>query len=36
MKYLEQIAREKFMMVKPGEKLFRVINTKTLEENKND
>ena len=34
MNYLEQVAREKFMMVKPGEKLFRVVNTKTFEENK--
>tara|TARA_B100000315_G_C14294306_1_gene458832 strand:+ start:365 stop:676 length:312 start_codon:yes stop_codon:yes gene_type:complete len=27
--YLEKIAREKFMMVKPGEKIFRVIESKT-------
>ena len=31
--YLQQIAREKFMMVKPGEKVFRVIdNKKTKDE----
>ena len=27
--YIEKIAREKFMMVKPGEKIFRVIESKT-------
>ena len=27
--YVEKIAREKFMMVKPGEKVFRVIESKT-------
>ena len=26
--YIEKIAREKFMMVKPGEKVFRVIDNK--------
>lgn len=29
--YLEKIAREKFMMVKPGEKVFKVINIKNPE-----
>tara|TARA_B100000029_G_scaffold160017_1_gene155792 strand:+ start:90 stop:407 length:318 start_codon:yes stop_codon:yes gene_type:complete len=28
--YIEKIAREKFMMVKPGEKVFRVIESKTM------
>lgn len=28
--YIEKIAREKFMMVKPGEKVFRVIESKQL------
>lgn len=28
--YLEKIARERFMLVKPGEKVFRVIDTKTM------
>ena len=27
--YVEKIAREKFLMVKPGEKVFRVIESKT-------
>tara|TARA_Y100001960_G_scaffold208462_1_gene217715 strand:- start:18 stop:335 length:318 start_codon:yes stop_codon:yes gene_type:complete len=27
--YVEKIAREKFLMVKPGEKVFRVIETKS-------
>ena len=27
--YIEKIAREKFLMVKPGEKVFRVIENKT-------
>jgi len=27
--YIEQIARERFMMVKPGEKVFRVIESKS-------
>mgnify|MGYP001259782863 CR=1 FL=1 len=29
MEYIEKIAREKFLMVKPGEKVFRVIENKT-------
>ena len=29
MEYIEKIAREKFLMVKPGEKVFRVIEHKT-------
>tara|TARA_B100001996_G_C18536253_1_gene545077 strand:+ start:526 stop:837 length:312 start_codon:yes stop_codon:yes gene_type:complete len=29
--YIEKIAREKFLMVKPGEKVFRVIEHKTLQ-----
>ena len=28
--YIEKIAREKFMMVKPGEKVFRVIESKQM------
>jgi len=28
--YIEKIAREKFMMVKPGEKVFRVIESKQI------
>ena len=28
--YIEKIAREKFMMVKPGEKVFRVIEAKQM------
>ena len=28
--YIENIAREKFMMVKPGEKVFRVIESKKI------
>ena len=28
--YIEKIAREKFMMVKPGEKVFRVRDSKTI------
>jgi len=28
--YLEKIARERFLLVKPGEKVFRVIDTKTM------
>ena len=28
--YIEKIAREKFMMVNPGEKVFRVIESKTM------
>ena len=27
--YIEKIARERFMMVRPGEKVFRVIDVKT-------
>ena len=30
-KYIEKIAREKFMMVKPGEKIFRVIEYKEIQ-----
>jgi len=30
--YIEQIARERFMLVKPGEKVFRVQESKTLSE----
>ena len=29
--YIEKIAREKFMMAKPGEKIFRVIEYKTIQ-----
>ena len=29
MEYIEKIAREKFLMVRPGEKVFRVIEQKT-------
>ena len=29
--YIEKIAREKFMMVKPGEKVFRVIESKQVD-----
>ena len=29
--YIEKIAREKFMMVKPGEKIFRVIDYKEIQ-----
>ena len=29
-KYLEKIAREKFQMVKPGEKVFRVIDSRNV------
>ena len=29
--YVEQIAREKFMMVQPGEKVFRVIESKSAQ-----
>ena len=29
--YIEQIAREKFMMAKPGEKIFRVVEYKTIQ-----
>ena len=29
--YIERIAREKFMMVKPGEKVFRVIESKQVD-----
>ena len=28
--YLEKIAREKFQMVKPGEKVFRVVDNRTV------
>ena len=28
--YIEQVARERFMMVKPGEKVFRVIDNKEV------
>ena len=28
--YLEKIAREKFQMVKPGEKVFRVVNNRKI------
>ncbi len=30
--YIEQIAREKFMMAKPGEKVFKVIQYKIVDE----
>ena len=29
--YIEKIAREKFMMVKPGEKVFKVIESKQIQ-----
>ena len=29
--YIKKIAREKFMMVMPGEKVYRVINEKTMD-----
>jgi cell division protein FtsB len=29
--YIEKIAREKFMLVKPGEKVFKVIESKTMQ-----
>ena len=29
--YIEKIAREKFMMVRPGEKVFRVRESKTID-----
>ena len=29
--YIEKIAREKFMMVRPGEKVFRVRESKTVD-----
>ncbi len=28
--YIEQLAREKFLMVKPGEKVFKVMDSKTV------
>ena len=28
--YIEQLAREKFLMVKPGEKVFKVMDSKTI------
>lgn len=28
--YVEQLAREKFLMVKPGEKVFKIIDSKTI------
>ncbi|SVC82327.1 uncharacterized protein METZ01_LOCUS335181, partial [marine metagenome] len=28
--YIEQLAREKFLMVKPGEKVFKVLDLKTI------
>ena len=30
--YIEKIAREKFMLVKPGEKVFKVVESKTMQE----
>ena len=30
--YIEKIAREKFMMIKPGEKVFKVVQYKTVDE----
>ena len=30
--YIEKIARERFMLVKPGEKVFKVIESKTMQE----
>ena len=29
--YIEKIARERFMLVKPGEKVFKVIESKTMQ-----
>lgn len=28
--YVEQLAREKFLMVKPGEKVFKIMDSKTI------
>ena len=30
--YIEQMARERFMLVKPGEKVFRVVESKTMQQ----
>ena len=30
--YIEKIARERFMLVKPGEKVFKVIESKSMQE----
>ncbi|MBT3251816.1 MAG: septum formation initiator family protein [Candidatus Marinimicrobia bacterium] len=34
LEYIEQLAREKFRMVKPGEKVFRVRDNRTVEDTK--